>query len=82
MDQISLPSSTEQRAKSLKFGAFFGDVKQEFKKIAWTTRNELISYTKVVFIAIFVGGFALYLMDLLVHAALKGAAAIVRLIGG
>lgn len=82
MDQISLPTNREQRAKTARFGSFFGEVKQEFKKIAWTTKAEAITYTKVVFIAIFLGGFALYLMDLLVHGALWALGAVVRSMGG
>ena len=82
MDQISLSTSREEGAKAVRFGAFFGDVKQEFKKIAWTTKVEAIAYTKVVFIAIFLGGFALYLMDLLVHGALWIMSALVRSMGG
>lgn len=82
MDQISLSSQIEQRAKGVRFSTFFGDVKQEFKKIDWTTKTELITYTKVVFGAIFIGGFALYFMDLIVHAALWAMGALVRLVGG
>jgi preprotein translocase subunit SecE len=82
MDQISMASQSEQRAKQVRFAAFFGDVKQEFRKIDWTTRKELISYTKVVFGAIFIGGFALYLMDLFVHSALWAIGALVRGMGG
>ncbi|MCX6994520.1 MAG: preprotein translocase subunit SecE [Chlamydiae bacterium] len=82
MDQISLSTRKEERAKAVSLRAFFSDVKQEFKKIAWTSKTETIVYTKVVFAAIFLGGFALYLMDLLIHKALWIMSALVRSTGG
>ena len=83
MDQVQVsPVTAEQRSAQPRFTTFFRDVKQEFKKISWTSKNELIAYTKVVFASIFIGGFILYGMDLLVRASLTILSALVRLIGG
>lgn len=44
----------------IKIGKFFGQVKSELKKVAWPTKNELVSSTIVVLVstillAVFIG---------------------------
>jgi preprotein translocase subunit SecE len=44
----------------IKIGKFFGQVKSELKKVAWPTKNELVSSTVVVLVstlllAVFIG---------------------------
>ena len=44
-------SAVQQRGG---FGKFFRGVKAELKKVVWPTRKELINYTIVVFLLIYV----------------------------
>jgi len=61
---------------------FFRLVQQELSKISWTTRKELIVYTKVVVISTFVFGVGIYFADLVIKSVLDSLAALVRIIGG
>ncbi|MDF2577414.1 MAG: SecE/Sec61-gamma subunit of protein translocation complex [Chlamydiales bacterium] len=56
--------------KSKKLLRFFGETKEEIKKIHWTTAAELQVYTKVIVIAAFALGMVIYLNDLIVGAVL------------
>lgn len=49
---------------------FFADVKSEFKKITWTSKEELQVYTKIVVGATFVCGMGVYVIDLLIRGGL------------
>ena len=68
-----------QRKKKL---SFFREVQQELKKVSWTSKAELIVSTKVVMIATFCFGLAIYLCDLAIHETIHGLGAIVRIIFG
>lgn len=46
-----------------KKSSYFRDVKNELKKVTWTSRPELIFCTKAVIYAIFIFGFAIYFVD-------------------
>lgn len=61
---------------------FFGEVKQEFKAISWTPKDELATYTKVVVGATFIFGMFIYLVDLVIQGTLQGLSLFARLIGG
>ena len=56
-------------------------VQEELQKIKWTTKEELILYTKVVIGATFAFGFAIYFADLVISKSLNFLQFIVRLIG-
>ena len=62
--------------------AFFGDVKAEFKKISWTTKDELKVYTKIVVASTFVFGMMIYLADLIVNGSLRGIGVLFKWIVG
>jgi preprotein translocase subunit SecE len=49
---------------------FLGDVKGEFRKITWTSQDELKAYTKIVVGATFAFGMVIYGTDLLIQTAL------------
>ncbi|MCP5509968.1 MAG: preprotein translocase subunit SecE [Chlamydiales bacterium] len=68
----------KQKAKKLQQGHFLQDTKEELKKVSWTSKKELISYTKVVIFSTFVFGFAIYLADLSIRGGLDGLSNIVR----
>lgn len=50
---------------------FISELKEELKKVSWTTRAELISATKIVIISIFVFGIGIYVMDLAIKGVLE-----------
>lgn len=57
---------------------FFGDVKAEFKKINWTSPEELKAYTKIVVGATFFLGMGIYCIDLFIQAFLNGLNVFIR----
>ncbi len=50
---------------------FLENLKTEFHKISWTSREELISYTKIVVSSTFIAGFAIYGVDLVIQGVLN-----------
>lgn len=62
--------STAKTASSFHWGKWIGEVKQEIKKVDWTTSRELKNCTKVVVISTFVFGFFVYVMDLIIHGVI------------
>lgn len=56
---------------------FIGDVKAEFKKITWTSLDELQVYTKVVVATTFFFGIGIYIVDLLIQSVLSGLGVVV-----
>ena len=74
-------SSTARPKKSQGLGWIAG-IKQEFKKITWTGRDELKVYTKIVIGATLIMGLGIYVLDLLSQGALSGLGALIRAIIG
>ncbi len=50
--------------------SYIQGIKDELKKVSWTTREELISSTKVVIAVTFTCGVGIYFVDLLVKGGL------------
>lgn len=50
---------------------FFGEVKQEFWRISWTTPQELRTSTKVVLGGMLLAGFVIYGVDLVLQGTLS-----------
>ena len=61
---------------------FVGDVKAEFAKITWTSREELKTYTKTVVVTTFAFGMSVYLIDLIIQNSLFTLDYLIRLILG
>ncbi len=61
---------------------FLEGIKSEFKKVTWTSRDELIVYTKVVVAFTFIFGMAVYFTDVIIHQFLTGLNGAIRLITG
>ena len=61
---------------------FVGDIKSEINKITWTSREELLVYTKIVVGATFVFGMSIYLLDLIIQGVLGGLNLLMNLISG
>ncbi len=71
-------------AKSTRVRALtsLNEIKQEFKKLTWPTKDELIAYTKIVIGATFTVGLGIYFIDLIVQGVLSGVSAIVQWMAG
>jgi preprotein translocase SecE subunit len=61
-----------ERAKKIRIASYFRQVQQEFKRITWTTKADLISMTKIMLGATLIGGFSIYFADLVVQSVLQG----------
>ena len=59
---------TEETAKTKS--SFLKELKEEFKKISWTSQEDLKLATKVVVGSIFVLGIAIYMTDLTIKGGL------------
>lgn len=75
-------TTTITSTKQGEIQSFLGDVKSEFKKISWTEKDELKTYTKIVVGATLISGFGVFCIDLAIRAGLDGLEAFVRLIFG
>ena len=54
------------------FWNFLAGVKEEFRKISWTNREELKVYTKVVILTTFVFGMLVFCTDFFIQNCLDG----------
>jgi len=76
-------SATKDKSFSLKqVVEFVGDIKAEFKKISWTSYEELMAYTKIVVGATFFFGLGIYVVDLFIQGFLTSLSGLIRLISG
>lgn len=75
-------ASSKEVAARWSVGQFIGEIKEELKKISWTTSEELKVYTQIVVVATFIAGMGIYFIDLLIQFCLNGLALIARLIAG
>lgn len=81
--EIKKPQPTTERAVSAKRAqTFVADVKSEIFKITWTSREELIAYTKIVVLATLLFGLTIYALDLMIQGTLSGLSLLMRLMGG
>lgn len=69
-------------AKRKRFLTFLQDLKDEMRKVSWTTREELMTATKAVVATTFILGIGIYLVDLLIRGGLDAIAIVVRYIFG
>jgi preprotein translocase subunit SecE len=67
--------------KKAKKTSFFYNMKEEMKKVSWTTKDELRTCGRIVIGAIFFLGLGIYLVDLLIRLILNGISNLLRLIG-
>jgi len=72
--------SAAKKKKAKTKSHFFKDMKEEMKKVSWTTREELLTCTRIVVGAIFALGIGIYAVDLFIRFVLQGIGSLVRLI--
>ena len=78
-DKRPQSAGTFSRKQALNF---VGDIKSEFKKVSWTSAEELKVYTNVVVTGTFVFGMMVYFMDLIFQNCISGLNVILRCIMG
>ena len=69
------------KKKKVKTKNFIQDMKDEMKKVSWTTKEELRVCGKIVIGAVFALGLGIYIVDLFIRLFLNGIGTLVRLIG-
>lgn len=82
--EVKKPQSiTSEQSFSLnKVKDFAADIKSEINKITWTSREELLVYTKIVVGATFVFGMSIYLLDLVIQGTLGGLNLLLSFLSG
>jgi preprotein translocase subunit SecE len=60
---------------------FIKGLKEELKKVTWTSKAELTLFTKIVVGATFSFSLAIYVVDLFVRGVVNGFHQIIKLIG-
>jgi preprotein translocase subunit SecE len=78
----SRSNTSSSKIEGRKVVAFVGDVKQELKKVEWTNKDELKSYTWIVLVSTFVFGMFIYFIDLIIQGFLGGINLFVKLFTG
>jgi preprotein translocase subunit SecE len=78
----SRSASTSSKVGGRKLITFVGDVKQELKKVEWTNKDELKSYTKIVLVSTIAFGMFIYLVDLAIQGVLGGINLLVKFFTG
>jgi preprotein translocase subunit SecE len=76
------PSKEESSLKKFRFRDLIEQIKTEFRQITWTSKEELIGYTKIVVGATFVLGLGVYLVDLSIQSVMNILTLLSRLISG
>lgn len=75
-------SKSASNAKRKSLFVFIQEMKQELKKVSWTSKEELKFSTKMVMLSTFAFGFSIYLVDLGVKGLLEMIKATVHFIFG
>lgn len=76
--KLQLKSKAAYKKKTF----FLREVQQELKKVTWTTKQELISCTKIVIGSTFLLGIGIYAMDLVIQGSLQLISSVAKWIGG
>jgi preprotein translocase subunit SecE len=58
------------------------ELKEELKKVTWTSKDELVLFTKIVVGSTFALGLGIYGIDLVIKGVLNGFGALIHLIFG
>lgn len=75
-------TAAERNVSIKRAQEFVSDVKSEIQKITWTSREELLVYTKIVVGATFAFGMSIYVLDLLIQGMLSGLNLLLQFISG
>ncbi len=72
----------KEKKKRFSFFHFLRELKDELKRVSWTTQAELKVSVKVVIISTFLFGFGVYLADIIIRTCLQGIGSLSRLVFG
>jgi|CXWL01.1.fsa_nt_gi preprotein translocase subunit SecE len=79
VDSLTPPAEV---SKKLRHKKYLQELKDELARVTWTSREELITCTKIVIGTTLVFGLGIYLADLCIKTVVDGLAAVFRLIFG
>lgn len=71
---------SKEKAKKRSYFRFVQELKDELKKVSWTTKAELRVSVKVVILSAFIFGLGVYLADIVIKSVLQGFSAVARLL--
>lgn len=77
VEQLSSRTETKQSRRS-----YVRELKEELHKVTWTSREELVLFTKIVVGVTFAFGIGIYMTDLMIKGVLNGFTTLVHLIFG
>ncbi len=80
--RISSDAPAQQASKRRRVFNAIQELKEELKKVSWTTKDELKLSTKIVIGAIFLFGLGIYLFDLVIKGCLDIIAIVAHYIFG
>ena len=80
--RFNTDASAAQTAKRRSVFSYIQELKDELKKVSWTSQEELKTSTKAVVGAIFIFGMGIYLFDLVIKGCLDFVALVVHFIFG
>lgn len=80
VDKFESSAETE-RSVAPKIG-YLQSLKDELKKVTWTSKDELVMFTKIALGATFAFGLGIYGVDLLIKSCLTGFKGLIHLIFG
>jgi preprotein translocase subunit SecE len=75
-------SRVEAARQTKGLWSYLEEIKGEFRKITWTSRDELVAYTKIVVGATLVFGMAIYGVDIAIQLILAGLDALILKVAG
>jgi preprotein translocase subunit SecE len=77
-----LESSSEMQESKTRKISYLQELKRELKQVTWTSKEELILFTKIVVGATFAFGLSIYGADLFIKGCLTGFKNLIHLIVG
>jgi preprotein translocase subunit SecE len=80
VQEKSTKKEVEQTTKGV--WTYLEEIKDEFRKISWTSREELRAYTKIVLGATLFFGMAIFFADVAIQQILAGIDAIILKVTG
>ncbi len=69
--EIKLKKNSRAFEKKKQFFTWIGELKEELKKVSWTTQAELLFCTKVVLWSTLLFGLGIYVVDLVIKGCLE-----------
>ena len=80
--RLNTDASAKQTSKKKRVFDYIHDLKEELKKVSWTTKEELKLSTKIVIGATFFFGLGIYFFDFVIKGCLDFIALVVHFIFG